>query len=74
MTGKHFHVCMDLQALKKAVVEEKWESLYLMVDDRPATEQEIIDDIIEAMGKGYEVLPPCDNVDSKGHCLGHEVP
>lgn len=24
-----------------------------------------------AKGKGFEVLPPCDKVDSKGRCRGH---
>ena len=69
----HRHICYNLQVVKNALAEDKHESLFLVVDGRPATKQEILDEVIEAMGNGYEVLPPCDNVDSKGHCAGHEV-
>ena len=27
----------------------------------------------EARAKGYEVLPPCDNIDERGMCKGHPV-
>lgn len=29
--------------------------------------------IAEAKAKGYEFWPGCDNVDSRGHCAGHEI-
>lgn len=29
--------------------------------------------IAEARAKGYTFWPSCDNVDSRGHCAGHEI-
>ena len=55
------------------LVRNAHDDLFLTVDDRPATKAEILEVVIEAMAKGYEVLPPCDNVDEKGRCKGCEV-
>lgn len=27
----------------------------------------------EAREQGYEVFPPCDHTDAKGHCTGHQT-
>lgn len=70
--GKGTHVCISLDAVKRALATGKWRDMHLMVGDRPATEDEIAHDVVEAIDKGYEVLPPCDHVDEKGRCKGHD--
>ena len=40
---------------------------------RPATYKEVKEAVEDARKKGYTVLPPCDNVDERGHCLGHDI-
>jgi hypothetical protein len=42
-------------------------------DGTPATTQEICAAIVDAKAKGYDVLPPCDNINEKGHCKGHPI-
>ena len=63
---KQFHCCITLEGALK-----EWK--YLTIDDRPATLKEIKAAIEDARGKGYSVLPPCDNVGETGHCIGHEL-
>jgi hypothetical protein len=38
-----------------------------------ATLTDIQEAVDEARGKGYSVLPPCDNVDEQGRCKGHDT-
>lgn len=70
--GKGTHICISLDVVKKALATGTWRDLFLMVGDRPATEQEIANDVAESIAKGYDVLPPCDNVDEHGRCKGHD--
>ena len=35
--------------------------------------KEAIQSITEMRSKGYKWWPGCDNIDSVGHCAGHEV-
>ena len=65
------HVCQSIAGLENLMKKGKIID-WLMIDDRPATIWEIQEAIREAKAKGYEVLPPCDNVKSTGHCAGHE--
>lgn len=71
--GKGTHICVSLNVVKIALATGTWAQLCLMVGDRPATEDEIAQDVVDAIAKGYEVLPPCDNVDEKGRCKGHDI-
>lgn len=66
----NYHICQNLDALE-AKLDKGVKITWLMKGDRVATESEIRDAIRRARAKGYEVLPPCDNVDAKGHCKGH---
>ncbi len=65
-----FHVCYNLEHVKKMLWEDH-ESLFLTVDGRPATREEILENVKNAVAKGYTVLPPCDNINETGHCKGH---
>jgi len=40
---------------------------------RHSTLKEVQEAVEEARSKGYEVLPPCDNVDERGMCKGHDT-
>jgi hypothetical protein len=70
--GKAICVCYNLEHVKK-VVWDNHESLFLTVDGRPATRDEVLKVIEYAISKGYDVLPSCANVDERGHCLGHDI-
>lgn len=73
MTRTQYHVCYNLEHVQKILLRDKHDSLFLTVDGRPATKAEIAEVVFEAISKGYEVLPPCDNVTETGRCAGHEV-
>ena len=73
MKKRCYHVCQSIAGLERLMA--KGEDIdWLTIDGRPATYGEIREAIEEAKSKGYEVLPPCDNVKSTGHCAGHDVP
>ncbi|SDG86920.1 hypothetical protein SAMN05216588_101247 [Pseudomonas flavescens] len=38
---------------------------------RPLTGEEVLTVARQCAEKGYEVIPSCDHVGSKGECLGH---
>jgi hypothetical protein len=67
--SKKYHCCINLNGAIK-----EWRLLTVTDNgtERPATLQEVSDAVEEAKMKGYEVLPPCDNVDDRGRCKGHE--
>ena len=68
----HYHVCQSIAGLERLMKQGKKIDWLLNDDGRPATYEELRAAIEEAKAKGYTVLPPCDNVNSTGHCLGHE--
>lgn len=68
---KQFHVSYNLEHVLKTVWDDH-ESLFLVIDNRPATRDEILEVAKEALNKGYKVLPSCDNVNKEGRCMGHE--
>lgn len=72
MTTIMFHVHYTLACVEKALLENRHEDLFLEVDGRPATRKEILRIFEECTFKGYSNLPPCDNVDETGKCLGHK--
>ena len=76
MTTQH-HVCVSLAHVNKMLSQDNHGSLCLQVEDdgvwRSATKSDVFSAAMEAAAKGYDVLPPCDNVDEKGHCKGHKV-
>lgn len=46
----------------------------LVSQGRELTPDEARQVMIDALRKGYDVLPMCDHHDEKGHCLGHDEP
>lgn len=66
-----YHVCMSIAALERHVIDNTYHDLFLMVDGKPATREQLIDSINAAQKMGYTMIPPCDNVTSTGHCAGH---
>ena len=77
MTRQH-HISVSLKHVNKVLANDTWESMCLQIEDddgefRPANKADIFSAAMEAAAKGYDVLSPCDNVDEKGHCQGHEV-
>lgn len=71
MATTYYHVCIGVDALERAVIDNTYDDLFLLIDDRPAKREELIEAINSARSKGYDVIPPCDNVKSTGHCAGH---
>lgn len=67
----HTHICIALRSVERALIDNTYDDLCLMVDDRPATRSELLAAFNDATAKGYDVLPPCDNVTKTGHCAGH---
>lgn len=72
MTKTKFHVCQSIAGLENLMKNGRTIE-WLMIDDRPATVEELRKAIREAKARGYTVLPPCDNVTSTGHCAGHDI-
>ena len=70
MTKKSYHCCITLEGALK-----EWEIMTVTEKgkERPATYNEVFEAVEEARSKGYTVLPPCDNVNERGHCKGHEI-
>lgn len=44
----------------------------LLIDGRRPTPTELRNACAAARVEGLEVFPPCDNVDERGRCKGHE--
>jgi hypothetical protein len=68
---KHYHICQSIAGLER-LMERGEDITWLTLDDKPAIFAEIRAAIKDAKAKGYDVLPPCDNVTATGHCAGHE--
>lgn len=71
--GKTFHMGMSATAdrfsdgyIRKHLLPG------LIFDGRQPTLAEFKDACSEARSKGYEVIPPCDRINDKGRCIGHE--
>lgn len=65
-----YHCCITLEGALK-----NWQFMTTTLDNgrkRKATLKEVQKAVEDARSKGYEVLPPCDNVDERGHCKGHD--
>jgi hypothetical protein len=46
-------------------------SRFLRTDGTRPTAKEVRRELMLAYNKGYDVVPPCDQVDERGHCRGH---
>ena len=74
-TGR-FHVCVGLGIIERMAKEGK--SAMDEVDTetgerRELTPTECSEEVARLREKGYEVVPPCDNHDKRGFCLGHPL-
>lgn len=45
---------------------------FLTHEGKPVTIGQLRVLCFDYRNRGFEAFPPCDNVDSKGHCLGHD--
>ena len=73
MTQKRYCICQSIAGLERLIAKGEDINWLMLEDGTPATTQEICAAIVEAKAKGYTVLPPCDNVNETGHCMGHDV-
>lgn len=74
MGSTYYHVCISTNAIERALIDNTYEYLCLLVDGKPATRSQLLEALNEAREKGYTALPPCDNVSESGHCAGHPDP
>ena len=73
MGQKRYCICQSIAGLEQLIENGEDPRAWLSIDDRPATWCEIRAAIEDAKVKGYDVLPPCDNVNTTGHCMGHDI-
>lgn len=75
MTTKRYHIALDVSV-------DRHNDRYLLKHYNGVLRHEgrlvqVPDDLrrlcAEYRAKGFEVFPPCDHVDARGLCLGHEV-
>ena len=74
MGSTYYHCCISLEAVERALIDNTYEDLFLVVDGKQATRSQLLEAFNEATKKGYTVLPPCDNVRADGRCAGHPDP
>lgn len=67
-----FHVCQSVDGLERVLKSRKGTVHGLTIDGKQATRGQLIEAIKVARSNGYEVFPPCDNYNTKGHCQGHD--
>ena len=65
-----YHISQSIDGLKRLISNGR-RITWIMIDGKTATTLELLAAIEDAESKGYDVIPPCKNIDSKGHCLGH---
>jgi len=64
-----FHCCVSLGYIERKL--DAKQKTFLEIDGRDATEPELREVIARCRANGYTVLPPCDHIDTQGHCAGH---
>ncbi len=65
----HRHVCFAIDS----IVENR--TFIFIVEnekERCLTKEEAIEITKDLKSRGFDVLPACNNIDARGHCLGHE--
>jgi len=67
-------ICQGIAGLERLIARGEEITWLINSDGDQATMQEICAAIVEAKAKGYDVLPPCDNITATGHCAGHDIP
>ncbi|NNA39228.1 hypothetical protein [Pseudomonas lundensis] len=75
-TPKTFHVAMDIRGgiLKHAKNTKRLEGMFINRQTGVSlTGEEVLEMGRHFDAKGFEVVPPCDNHDSRGICQGHAV-
>lgn len=70
--SKSFHmaISVDIDRFDDATLRRNWCRYYPQFRT-PAKLRKMCE---EARKQGLDAFPPCDNVDEKGHCKGHEEP
>lgn len=66
---KTIHVSVNIDHLLRMDDAKLMETI---VSFDPMTVDQVRSYLQELKGDGYEVVPPCDHHDDRGHCLGHD--
>ena len=64
------HTAIELGLLER-IIREHGNKKFLTRDGRALSTPRALGAIEAKRKAGYELWPPCDNVDSRGHCQGH---
>lgn len=74
-TERTFHVHMPINAIiEHARRPRRLDGMFHdRATKRPLTGEEVLTIAHDLASKGFEVIPPCDHHDAKGHCLGHAI-
>lgn len=72
-TPRTFHVYMPItEIIRHARRPRRLDDMFVDSETkRPLTGEEVLTMAHDLASKGFEVIPPCDNTDAKGYCLGH---
>jgi hypothetical protein len=73
--SKMYHISTNINGWLRLPMKEKRKSLLWLTKDNGiqfSSVSELEAEFLKAKDSGYEVVPVCDNIDSKGRCQGHE--
>jgi hypothetical protein len=62
-------MCISIRGMQDILKHGDLEGI--SISGRPAERWQLEKAIKDAQDNGYEVIPPCNNVDKSGHCMGH---
>jgi hypothetical protein len=74
MTAKRVHMSLavDVDRFPDKHLREHYDGILLREDGSRVPWTELRALCAEYRASGFEAFPPCDHVDERGHCLGHE--
>jgi hypothetical protein len=71
--GKSFGFCLAVDVRGGLLLPDRELAATFTTDGgRPVDPREARRELLDALAKGFDVYPPCNNHDGRGHCLGHE--
>jgi len=65
-----YHIAQSIRGLLRTP-KRLWPDMF-QIDGHSPSLREIQREVGLALNKGFEVIPPCNNVDARGMCAGHE--
>lgn len=69
------HCCLDVRGALKNMARRQLDGMFRHDDGRKVSADEAKEHLMDAIAKGYEVLPfgpPCDGFSYQTGCPGHE--